>query len=269
MAIRARTRNSLDFKPMMENEVEPGFTSFPFKIQRVDCQGPSGPRRDSLMQLVMGLGNPGRRYAKTRHNIGFMCLDEVAARLGLTFSQDTDEYLIARGNGPAGPVTLLKPQTYMNLSGEALTVWSQRTGLTVGETVTAEISEAEDPVVPPDVVPLVVCDDLHLPLGSVRIRARGSAGGQNGLASVIEHAHGPGVPRLRLGVGPRQDELDPETWADYVLEDFTAEEQGDLEDLIQRSGEALLAMLDLGPEQAGARFNRRIRRERDLPEADA
>lgn len=220
------------------------------------------------MQLVMGLGNPGRRYAKTRHNIGFMCLDEVAARLGLTFTQDVDEYLVAVGDGPAGPVTLLKPQTYMNLSGEALTVWSLRTGLTVGESV-PEVPEDDDPVAVPDVVPLVVCDDLHLPLGSVRIRAQGSAGGQNGLASVIEHAQGPGVPRLRLGVGPLQDELDPETWADHVLEDFTAEEQEDLADLIQRSADALLAILDLGPKQAGARFNRRIRRERDLPEADA
>jgi len=221
------------------------------------------------MQLVLGLGNPGRRYAKTRHNVGFLCLDKVAAQLGLTFAHDAEEYLIAEGNGPAGPVTLLKPQTYMNLSGEALTVWSGRTGLTVGETVAPVVNEDEEPVVVPDVVPLVVCDDLHLPLGSIRIRTRGSAGGQNGLASVIEHAQGPGIPRMRLGVGPRQGELAPEIWADYVLEDFTDEEQEDLQDLIDRSAEALLAILELGPEQAGSRFNRRIRVERDLPEADA
>lgn len=218
------------------------------------------------MQLVLGLGNPGPAYAATRHNVGFRCVEEVARRLGLRFATPVPEYRLARGAGPAGPLVLLEPLTYMNRSGEALAAWAARTGWPLGEKATA-IDDAGDVVGPdadrcaaaPAPVPIVVCDDIQLPLGSVRIRAAGSDGGQNGLASVLAVAGTQAVPRLRLGVGPRTVGLDPAGWAEYVLAPFAADEADAAVALVDRGADALLDLLVEGPEGAASRHNRRVR----------
>jgi PTH1 family peptidyl-tRNA hydrolase len=218
-----------------------------------------------MVQLVLGLGNPGERYAATRHNVGFRCVEEVARRLGLAFGEVTSTYRAAVGEGPGGRLTLLEPLTYMNRSGLAVLDWSQRTGLPVVDP--GQPPDLQDPGASP-VVPVVVCDDLHLPLGSIRIRPGGSDGGQNGLASVLEAVATTAVPRLRLGVGPAEGELDPADWADYVLQPFAASEQEQVDGLVTRASDALLDLIEFGPAEAAARHNRRIRRAPDLPAGD-
>lgn len=194
------------------------------------------------MQLVIGLGNPGPRYDRTRHNIGFRVIDALAGRVDAVFTRRRPQYAEAILAGPSGPVVLLKPLTYMNLSGEAVAAW---------------LADAGADVLPPV---LVVCDDIHLPLGTVRLRARGSAGGQKGLASILDTLGSLEVPRLRLGVGPDDDAeavLAPEDWADFVLAEFTAEEAEMVDTLVARAVAAVLDCLADGPEVAGSRHNGR------------
>jgi PTH1 family peptidyl-tRNA hydrolase len=224
------------------------------------------------MQLVVGLGNPGRDYRDNRHNIGFRCLERLAASLGLDFAPATRDYRTAAGEGPAGPLVLLQPLSYMNRSGQALRAWSAATGVRLGPAPPAVAAEPEAEVdpdaapAPPDVVPLIVCDDLNLPLGSIRIRAGGSDGGQNGLASVIAALGGEAIPRVRLGVGPLGDPVPPEDWADYVLRDFDPDEEPAVADLLDAAVAAIGDVLRLGVAAAASRHNRRVRPPRDLPD---
>lgn len=132
-------------------------------------------------QVILGLGNPGREYQGTRHNVGFDVVDRLAARRGRSFVKE-GRSLLARGEGAAGPFVLAKPQTFMNLSGRA-----------ASEIVARATSTP--------VSVLVVCDDFHLPLGRLRCRRKGSSGGQKGLLSVCEALPGQDVARLRLGIG--------------------------------------------------------------------
>jgi len=210
-------------------------------------------------RLVVGLGNPGPRYARNRHNIGWRVLDELARRRRLAF---------AGGPGPweaAGPdadgLVLLKPLTWMNLSGEALTAWSARTGTVLTGAPPAPPADpdaAGTPAPPPaGLRPLVVCDDLALPLGAVRVRARGGSGGQNGLASVIDHLGGEEFPRLRLGIAPAGEPVPSEAWPDFVLADFTPEEEDLVADAVAHAADAVACWLAAGAEEAGSRFNRR------------
>jgi peptidyl-tRNA hydrolase, PTH1 family len=219
------------------------------------------------VQLVMGLGNPGPRYAATRHNVGLRCLEAAAATLGLGFAIERTGYRAAVGNGPAGPVTLLEPLTYMNRSGLALEAWAREARTSeAGTAVAPATGDDTDPGVEVP-VPIVVCDDIQLPLGSIRIRPSGGDGGQNGLASVLAvvgHEH---VPRLRLGVGPIGSTVAPVDWADYVLAPFSGDDRERVDDLIARGCDALLALLADGPEMAASRHNRRIRPPFDLPDA--
>lgn len=215
------------------------------------------------MQLVMGLGNPGSRYADTRHNVGFRCLEAVARQLRLAFTDETPAYRAAVGEGPAGPLTLMQPLTYMNLSGEALVAWATLTGRRWREPLADDEGAAEAPV-----VPIVVCDDIQLPLGSIRIRAGGSDGGQNGLASILTTVGHQDVPRLRLGVGPLAGDLDPADWADYVLAPFAVDEEEAAAELIDCGRAALLDLLAHGPQWSASRHNRRVKAPIDLPEDD-
>lgn len=231
------------------------------------------------MQLVMGLGNPGTQYADTRHNIGFACVEIAARRLGLRFGERNAQYRAAVGEGPAGPVTLLEPLTYMNRSGQALRAWSARTGLRYGPQPEPPSDAAETVEIAPGwpqpaapvprdrdrgggpavVVPVVVCDDLQLGLGSVRIRGHGSAGGQKGLASILQIVGGDRVPRLRLGVGPLAASLSVADWSDYVLEPFAPEERATAAELAELGADALLHLLEHGWHAAALRYNRRVR----------
>ena len=170
------------------------------------------------MRLIVGLGNPVKEYRETRHNVGFMVADEIAKRHGLTLamapSQVPDAF-IAKKFG-ADPFLIGKPLTFMNRSGDAV----------------AALAHYYD-IVPAGL--LVVVDEVALPFGRLRARARGSAGGHNGLKSVIERLGTTEFPRLRLGVGRGDTRRD---LADHVLSKFEADERSALEELITRAADA-------------------------------
>ncbi len=186
------------------------------------------------MKLVVGLGNPGRRYQATRHNIGFAVADDLARRAAVVFEHSRANALSARvGTGPSS-VLLVKPLTMMNLSGEAVA------GLAHFFKIDA-----------PDI--LVVADDVNLPLGRLRLRARGSAGGHNGFKSIIGMLGTDEFPRLRIGVGrgdPRRE------LADHVLAMFDKDESPDVEESVARAADAVECFIAEGIEAAMNRFNR-------------
>ena len=166
------------------------------------------------MKAIVGLGNPGEKYRGTRHNIGFAVVDELARRANVTFESAPADALVARIRTPES-VLLVKPMTFMNLSGQA-----------VGELLRYFKIDV------PDV--LVILDEAQMPLAKLRARARGSAGGHNGLKSVIAHL-GDEFARLRLGVGRGDDRRD---LADHVLSRFDTDEAAEVERMIARAADA-------------------------------
>jgi peptidyl-tRNA hydrolase, PTH1 family len=179
-------------------------------------------------RLIVGLGNPGREYRDTRHNVGFMIADRLAARERVSFrTEKTWQAEVAR----AGDLVLCKPLTYMNLSGQAVRPLSQ-----FYKIETAQI--------------LVVLDDMALPLGKLRLRARGSAGGHNGLRSLIEHFGTAEIPRLRVGIGAAPGEA-----TGHVLGRFALEEKAALEQSLDRAVCAVDCARERGFEAAMTAFN--------------
>lgn len=186
------------------------------------------------MKLIVGLGNPGRQYANTRHNAGFKVLDELARRLRVSFDRTKFESEIAQAQLGAQRLLLMKPQTFMNLSGVA-----------VAKAARNKIDALDDL--------LVVVDDVNLPLGRIRFRTGGSAGGHNGIKSIIEHVGSDQFPRLRMGVGRSGA---PEQLRDHVLTSFSPEERPEYERMIERSVEGVVTYVEDGIERAMDRFNR-------------
>lgn len=191
------------------------------------------------MKLVVGLGNPGPRYADTRHNVGFRVVERFAERCGIALSSRRFGGLYGAGalvDAPTVAVGALKPETFVNRSGEA---------------VAAALAEL------PDVDPandlLVVLDDVDLPFGLLRLRPSGGTGGQKGLADVLERLGRRDVPRLRVGVGRPPESTDTR---DHVLAPFTAEERAALPALLERACDAVTATLHSGVASAMNRFNR-------------
>jgi PTH1 family peptidyl-tRNA hydrolase len=238
--------------------------------------GPTGDLvvSEQDVQLIVGLGNPGAKYENNRHNLGFKVVEELARRRELEFQDQGANYLVAAGPQEKSGLVLLMPLTYMNLSGEAVEQWSLRAGVEVtgrpvppvSDPAEAQAEEDGDTVARESGIrPLVVCDDLNLPLGSVRLRPRGSSGGQNGLASVITHLGGDEFPRLRLGVAPLDGEVDPAEWPDYVLADFDNREKPAADELVSHAADALEFWLEKGLEATISRFNRRVRPESGPP----
>ena len=186
------------------------------------------------MHVVVGLGNPGSRYAATRHNIGFAVVDHLAAaasagwRLRSTPGAESQTALLVEG----GEVLLVKPQTFMNRSGAAVS------------SLQVELEFESSDV-------LVVVDDFNLEFSCLRIRRGGGDGGHNGLASVLEELDSSEVPRLRMGIGPV---LEGDGDIDFVLSAFEPEE--DVDGLVRRSCEALQTWIREGVEVAMNRFNR-------------
>lgn len=180
------------------------------------------------MKLIVGLGNPGKEYRETRHNVGFMVADELARRHQLTWAmapgQVPETFVAKRFGEPSWMVA--KPLTYMNRSGEAVAALARYYG-----------------IAPSDL--LIVVDEVALPFTRLRARARGSAGGHNGLKSVIAGLGSTDFPRLRLGVGRGDARRD---LADHVLAKFEKGEQADLETFIARAAEAaeMFAVADIG-----------------------
>jgi PTH1 family peptidyl-tRNA hydrolase len=190
---------------------------------------PAGP----VAWLIVGLGNPGRQYAGTRHNAGFHVVDRLAADCGLHFDEQRSRAMLARGRVEEVGVALLKPQTYMNLSGES-----------VG-------AVARFFKVPPEQT-LVIFDDLDLPLGTLRLREQGGAGGHRGMTNVIAHLGTPNFPRMRVGIGRPAGQLPPEA---YVLQDFSADEKQLMEQTYERAVAAVRVTLREGFQMAMNRFN--------------
>jgi PTH1 family peptidyl-tRNA hydrolase len=217
---------------------------------------------NSALRLIVGLGNPGPEYRNNRHNLGFMVIEELVRRLGLDFQGEGTTFTFAADRVQDPAIVLLKPMSYMNRSGQAVMDWSRQAGvmLTGGP---HEVAVEDDPIPliaqPIGVRPLVVCDDLNLPLGSVRLRPNGSSGGQNGLASVIEHLDGEEFPRMRLGIAPPNQETDSEAWPEFVLADFEPDELAAAEVMVDHAATALEFWLESDLEATISRFNRRIR----------
>ncbi len=183
--------------------------------------------------LIVGLGNPGRRYAGNRHNVGFHVVDRLAAANDWRFEERRYQAHLAYGHLERTMVALAKPQTYMNLSGKAV----RRVAYFFK--------------VPPARV-LVTFDDLDLPLGSLRLRPKGGAGGHQGVASVIAHLQTRDFPRLRIGIGRPPGQMPPET---YVLKDFQDDEKLIMEQIYQQAIESIHTVLRDGFDMAMNQFN--------------
>ena len=184
------------------------------------------------MKAIVGLGNPGAQYRGTRHNVGFAVLDELARRASVEFESAPADALMARWRRTDEPVLLVKPLTYMNLSGQAV----------------GELSRYFK-IEPVDL--LIVVDEVQLPLGKLRARARGSAGGHNGLKSVIAHL-GDNYGRLRLGVGRGEQRRD---LADHVLARFDKDEAAEAERMIARAADAAETFITSGIAAVMNQFN--------------
>ena len=184
--------------------------------------------------LIVGLGNPGAQYASTRHNVGFRVLELLAERHKIVFKGVEKRSMVAYGEIEEQPVVLAKPLTFMNLSGESIAPLLRTLELT-----------------PQDL--LVVVDEMDLPVGKIRLRPGGSAGGHNGLKSLVQHLRTEEFPRLRLGVGRPSGGAT----VDHVLSKFTRAELEPIREGIEGSADAVEAILRDGLEAAMNRFNQK------------
>ena len=185
------------------------------------------------MKLVIGLGNPGRRYDGTRHNIGYAVLAELARRFGVTSPKNQFHGAVVEAGIDGQKVLLLSPTTYMNLSGTS-------------------VQEAKSFYKLADEDLLVICDDLNLPVGKLRCRARGSSGGQKGLEDIIRRLATEEFSRLRIGVGTAPEGW---AWADYVLSRFAAEEVPVVERAVGLAAEAVAVWAREGIEVCMNQYN--------------
>jgi peptidyl-tRNA hydrolase, PTH1 family len=186
------------------------------------------------MMIVVGLGNPGRRYAGTRHNVGHQVVQRIADSLGIRW-EDAGWAKTARGRVKGATLLLATPVTYMNVSGQA-----------VRDLLRRRRRHPEDA--------LVVHDDMDLSLGRLRLRPGNGAGGHNGVQSIVEELGTGAFPRLRIGIGRPPAGVDP---AEFVLQRFTAEEQPCIDDAVNRAAEAVIVAATQGLPAAMNRYNRR------------
>jgi peptidyl-tRNA hydrolase, PTH1 family len=190
----------------------------------IDTESPAG--------VIVGLGNPGEQYARNRHNVGFMVLDALAREVSGNWSTHMNTRTCrVKINGYQ--VLLAEPLTYMNNSGEAM------------QALLSAIHRSSQDL-------LVIFDDLSLPLGRIRVRERGSAGGHHGLESILAAFHTDEIVRMRLGIGEEQM---PEDKADFVLSDFPKEKQTELDDMILKAGNAVKSLLRDGVAKTMAIYN--------------
>lgn len=183
--------------------------------------------------LIVGLGNPGRKYKRNRHNVGFMAVEALAERHGLKFARQQENAMVADGRIGSWPVTLARPMTYMNNSGRPVKALIGFYKLPLGSL-------------------MVLFDDLDLPLGTLRVRPSGGAGGQNGMRDVIRHLGSDEFARLRLGIGRPPGRMDPKA---YVLQDFGKDEQPIVDELLVRAADAIETWLADGVMLAMSRHN--------------
>lgn len=187
------------------------------------------------MYIIAGLGNPTREYEKTRHNVGFDTVDVLADHLGISITEKKHRAFCGKAFIGGERVLLMKPQTFMNNSGESLR------------------DAADFYHVEPDHI-LVIYDDISLEPGQLRIRTKGSAGGHNGIKSIIAHLGSQEFPRIRIGIGAKPERMD---LADYVLSRFSSEERQAMETAFQDAAKAAETLLTKGAEAAMNRYNRK------------
>lgn len=185
------------------------------------------------MFLVVGLGNPGSQYEFTKHNVGFLTVDYLADKLNIKINKLKFKGLFAKEKIENEDVVLLKPQTYMNLSGESVRDF------------------ANFFKIPPENI-IVVVDDVDLPMGKIRIRKKGSAGTHNGMKSIIYQLQSDNFIRIKVGI-EREDRKD--ILADYVLKGFSKDEVPVMEESMERAAKAVLEILKKGPDVAMNKFN--------------
>ena len=183
--------------------------------------------------LVIGLGNPGREYRDSRHNVGFMLVDRIAIRLGARGMKVQSKAIVTTAMHEDRKLILAKPQTYMNLSGQSVQGLIHFYKLPLTNV-------------------LIAYDDLDIPFGTIRIRPGGGPGGQRGMASTIEHVGTNDFPRLRIGIGRPPGKMDP---AAYILQDFTRGEMKILSEILDRAADAALEFVVNGLDQAMNKYN--------------
>jgi len=193
------------------------------------------------MKLIVGLGNPGFLYARNRHNVGFMCLNQLAKTLKIRFDRTQGHARTGLGTVAGKRALLAKPQTYMNSSGDAVSRLVKRYDIAPGDLI-------------------VIHDDLDLPTGKIRIREGGGSGGHKGIDSIITHINTPDFYRIRIGIGrPDQPEAASRERAaaviDYVLSDFTREEKRAIDEAIPRVGQAIVCLITEGVTAAMNKYN--------------
>jgi peptidyl-tRNA hydrolase, PTH1 family len=186
--------------------------------------------------LIVGLGNPGAQYERTRHNLGFMLVDLLALDAGVQVKRKDCRALVGRAELEGRRVELVKPQTYMNLSGEA---------------VACLLAKQEDAKSAAREL-IVISDDLALPFGTIRLRRRGSAGGHNGLKSIIAALKTDEFVRLRIGIQPEHPVGDQKR---FVLDEFPSSVRDEVEKILERSADALRAIIRDGIDKAMALYN--------------
>jgi PTH1 family peptidyl-tRNA hydrolase len=195
---------------------------------------------NSFMKLIVGLGNPGRDYINNRHNVGFKCVDLFAREQGISLTQRGARSKLGTGEVADTKIVLAKPQTFMNLSGEAVSALVRRYKLSPGDI-------------------LVIHDDLDLPLGRIRIREKGSSGGHNGLKSIIARLGTQDFPRIRVGIAPPEGSDStsaPEVDAiEHVLSDFTEAEKTVMREVYPRVATAIECVLSEGIAAAMNKYN--------------
>lgn len=188
---------------------------------------------DTQRVMIVGLGNPGREYRENRHNVGFMVIDALAEKFGITPGKVKSKAILGEGRIDSVRVVLVKPQTFMNLSGQAVA------------------SLVKFYKIPLDRM-IVIHDDLDLPLGILRLRPGGGSGGQKGIASIIERLGTQDFPRMRVGIGRPPGRMDP---ADYVLQDFSKQDKEELTFLFQRAVDAVEVFSHYDLQTAMNQFN--------------
>lgn len=191
------------------------------------------------MYLVVGLGNPGIEYEGTRHNIGFAVVDALASQYHLKFRRGVGEFSSTVLKSPVNSILFMKPLTYMNRSGNAVRTIMKQHNIEVHNLV-------------------VILDDFHLPLGALRLRQKGSAGGHNGLASVIEQLGTNEFNRIRCGIASAAMPDDKEKITNFVLGHFRKSEQAEVQAMIKHAGDAVLQIVDEGFEQAMNKYNSKV-----------
>ena len=190
-------------------------------------------REGSFMKWIVGLGNPGSQYSKTRHNVGFMALDELASRHGIAFNQSKCKSVIGEGVIDGVKTVLIKPMTFMNLSGEAVRAYMDYYKVILEDMI-------------------VVYDDLDTEIGKLRLRYQGSPGGHNGIKSIIQHTGTQTFNRVRMGISRPEPGF---AVVDYVLSSFPKKEGDKLKSMLADSCDALEFSLKHTFEQTMAKFN--------------